>query len=232
MWMVILILALGGAAKAEDSPSPGQSPKPADAGAERVESAPPPPIIVGVAIPKVITIPDVRRVRVGDPSVLSAVLLDGGRIRLIGLSDERTTLTVWTSDTEQVEYPVSVRHDAGANELVRDVRKLLGDMDGVIVRLIGDRIILDGETYSQDDADRVASVTSHSTKPAVVNLTRPSPASRRLVLAKIKERLVKAGFVDTTLVLSGSTFILTGSLGTDADRARAEAIVRVLLNAH
>lgn len=223
---VLLCLALGGAAWADDpAPRPQGSRAPAVGKPDPVTA---PPIGVGVGVAKEITLAGVRRVSLSDSSVLSATVLEGGKVRLVGLADGPTILTAWSSDSEHTDYLITVRHDAGVNELVRGVRRLLGDVDGVLVRQVGNRIVLDGETYSQDDADHVARVAVNAPFP-VVNLTRLASTSRRLVLAAAQEALVKAGFVDTTLVLTGSTFILTGSLGSPADRARAEAIVRDLL---
>ncbi len=44
------------------------------------------------------------------------------------------------------------------NEIISEIKKLLGEIEGVTVRMVGDRIYLDGQAYTQADADRIEQV--------------------------------------------------------------------------
>lgn len=240
-WAVLLMLVLGGTARAEDSPKPEDSRKPRDQrspeGAalrlvdpERSLHSDGSLIRVGVGMMKVLTIPGVRRVTLGDPSVLRAELLDGGLIWLVGVSMGATTLRVWTSKTEHADYLVNVAYDYGTNQLINLVRSAVANMEGVLVWKNGDRIILEGMTCTEADTERAAELAAAS-PDRLVNLTKFSPVSRKFVTAKVNEALAKAGFGGTTAVLVGSTFFLKGSLESEADQARAGEIVRAILAA-
>ncbi len=120
---------------------------------------------------KVLTIPGVRRVTLGDPSVLRAELLDGGLIWLVGVSMGATTLRVWTSKTEHADYLVNVAYDYGTNQLINLVRSAVANMEGVLVWKNGDRIILEGMTCTEADTERAAELAAAS-PDRLVNLTK------------------------------------------------------------
>src|SRR5712691_1012786 len=115
-------------------------------------------ISLGVGQQKVIQVANVARVAIGEPDVADVKQVGGGGELLItGVGEGRTSLLVWRQNEARLSYLVVVRKQ-DPKELVSEVRALLGDREGVHVRVVGDRVFVDGETVNADDYDRVQQV--------------------------------------------------------------------------
>jgi len=184
---------------------------------------------LGLGTQKVVRVPGLTRVSVGDSSVLDVRPLGGGELVLVGVGTGATTLIVWMGPSAYVDYRVTVLKDYGAGDgPVGEIRKLLGALEGVTVRMVGERVFIDGFTYTAADTDRVAKIAA--CYPAlVVNLVKPAPVSRTLLAGRITGELVKAGLVQARVVAIGDTYFLEGSVESEADKARAEKITRAVL---
>src|SRR5689334_4196412 len=66
-------------------------------------------ITLGVGTQKVITVPGVSRLSIGDPAVADVKSLGGNQILIIGQGEGKTTLIVWKGSGARVSYLVAVR---------------------------------------------------------------------------------------------------------------------------
>src|SRR5207253_4681020 len=139
---------------------------------------------------------NVQRVAIGDPEVADVKQVGGGgELLLTGVGEGRTSLLVWFRNEKRTSYSVVVRKQ-DLRELVGEVRTLLGDREGIRVRVVGDKVYLDGETITADDYERVQLVLS--TYPQVKSFVRPSANAKRLA-AEIGARrmvLIEVDFVE------------------------------------
>jgi len=135
-------------------------------------------------------------VAIGDPEVADVKQVGGGgELLLTGVGEGRTSLLVWFRNERRASYSVVVRKQ-DPRELVGEVRTLLGDREGIRVRVVGDKVYLDGETITADDYERVQLVLS--TYPQVKSFVRPSANAKRLA-AEIGARrmvLIEVDFVE------------------------------------
>lgn len=100
-----------------------------------------------------------RRVAVGNGAVVSVTTLPAGELLLLGESAGRTTLQLWLRDGSQHRIVVEVT----ANDMeatLRVVRELLAGVEGVGVRPIGNRIVLDGLPTGARAQERAAAIAS------------------------------------------------------------------------
>jgi len=74
-----------------------------------------------------------------------------------------TTGVFWItvrSSTSTTSYKVIVSGGGEASSAYESVRRLLEDIEGIDIRVDGDRVIVDGETYTERDFERVEAVAA------------------------------------------------------------------------
>jgi pilus assembly protein CpaC len=111
---------------------------------------------LGVGISKTLKIAGVRTVSIANPRVADVKVVHG-QILVNGLSVGKTSLIVWKRNGQRVSYLVVVRKDDIVQTL-HEIQQLLAEVEGVTIRQVGDRILLEGRVYTSADADRVEQV--------------------------------------------------------------------------
>jgi pilus assembly protein CpaC len=175
---------------------------------------------------KTLRIDDVARVAIGDPDVADVKQVGAGNeLLLTGVGDGRTTLLVWDRGERRSSYVVLVRR-LDPREVVSEVRAFLGDREGVQVRVVGDRIVLEGETLTAADHDRVQQVLAMF--PQIRSFVRPSAAARRLAAETITRALQKAGIEHAQATAVGGTLLLEGTVDSKEELQKVELVVQAL----
>lgn len=183
-------------------------------------------INLGVGQQKVIRVANVARVAIGEPEVADVKQVGGGGELLItGVGEGRTSLLVWRTGEARLSYAVVVRRQ-DPKELVSEVRALLGEREGVEVRVVGDRIFLEGETVTTDDWDRVQEIVQ--LYPSVKSFVRQSGNARVLAAEALNRAYQKSGFTGVQARVVGSTLMLEGSVESKDDLKALDAVTRAL----
>src|SRR4051794_1412122 len=65
-------------------------------------------IRLGVGAQKILSVPNVQRVAVGDPGVADVKPLPGGQLLIVGSAEGRTTLLVWNGAGKPISYTLRV----------------------------------------------------------------------------------------------------------------------------
>ncbi|HLL53411.1 MAG TPA: pilus assembly protein N-terminal domain-containing protein [Myxococcaceae bacterium] len=182
-------------------------------------------ITLGVGTQKVISIPGIQRVAVGDGSIIDVKNIGNNQLLLAGQGEGKTTLIVWKSSGQRVTYLVSVRkQDPG--EVIGEIKKLLGEVEGVTVRTVGDRIYLDGQAYTTQDADRIEQIVG--LYPNVKSFVKIAPNAKKLVAQSLNANFQKAGLRNIQATVVGSTIFLEGSVESQQDLQKAELITKAM----
>jgi pilus assembly protein CpaC len=100
---------------------------------------------------------DALRVAVGNGRIVSARPVEGHRILLLAESAGASSLQVWTRDGTRLRYLVNVLEFSGA-PLYEQVQRLLEGTRQIGVRLVGDRIVLEGHRVSDTDRERATAI--------------------------------------------------------------------------
>lgn len=182
-------------------------------------------LALGVGTQKVLTLPGIQRVAVGDPSVADVKTIGNNQLLIIGSSEGKTTLLVWKTGGQRVSYLVSVRKQ-DPNEIISEIKKLLGEIEGVNVRMVGDRIYLDGQAYTQADADRIEQVVGLYSN--VKSFVKIAPNAKKLVAQNLNAAFQKAGLKNVQANVVGSTIFLEGSVESQQDLQKAELITKAI----
>jgi len=181
-------------------------------------------ITLGVGQQKVIQLGDVERVAIGEPEIADVKQVGGGGELLItGIGEGRTSLLVWRSNHARLGYAVVVRRQ-DPRELVSEVRALLGEREGIEVRVVGDHVYLEGEARTPADSARVEQVARLF--PRVRSLVRPSGNARRLAVDALNESLRKSGLRGVLASVVGDTLVLEGSLESKDELKKLELVAR------
>ena len=182
-------------------------------------------IALGVGTQKVITVPGLNRVAIGDPSVADVKPLSNGQLLIIGSAEGKTTLLVWKSSGQRISFNLSVRKQ-DPNVIISEIKKLLGEIEGVNVRQVGDRIYLDGQAYTQADADRIDQVVALYQN--VKSFVKIAPNAKKLVAQNLNAAFQKGGLKNVQANVVGSTIFLEGSVESQQDLQKAELITKAI----
>src|SRR3954466_10491638 len=180
-------------------------------------------ISLGVGEQRTLPLQNVARVAIGDPGVADVKQVGGGELLLTGVAEGHTSLLVWLRNDRKLSYSVSVRKQ-DPRTTVSEVRALLGDRDGIRIRVVEGRVYLEGETLTAEDADRVQQVVSLF--PQVKSFVRPSANARRMGAEALTRALQKAGLKGAQVTVVGSTLFLEGWVESKEDLAKADLVVR------
>jgi pilus assembly protein CpaC len=160
-----------------------------------------------------------------DPSVADVKVKGAQQILVLGRKEGRTTLFAWKGSGQRLSFAISVKkHDP--NELAAEIRKLLGEVEGVSVRVVGDRIYLDGQAYTSADSDRIDEVLA--LYPAVKSFVKLAPNTKRLAAQNLNASFEKAGLKNIEATVVGSTVFLEGSVESEQEMQKAELIAQAL----
>ncbi|MFN7131958.1 MAG: pilus assembly protein N-terminal domain-containing protein [Myxococcales bacterium] len=210
---LLLLLAL--AAEPDDTIAKPPEPSGAPEEAATIRLAP--------GIQKVITVPDVARVGVGDPSVFEVKALSGDQFLLVGLAEGESSLLLFDRAGRHRGWRVSVKRDEGFH--VTDVQKLLRDSPAATVRVIGERIFVEGLIRNPDEFRALAQY------PQVVVFAKLDPAVVEARIDQINRELTRRGLTSARAVLVGrKKLVLEGAVGSEEERRRAELIARSLFD--
>jgi pilus assembly protein CpaC len=182
-------------------------------------------ILLGVGTQRTINVAGVQRIAIGDTNVAEVKTLPGGQVLLTGRDEGKTTLLVWKASGQQLRYTIAVRKQ-DPNEVINQLKKLLGEIEGMTTRIVGDRIILDGQAYTQFDADRIAQVVAMF--PSVTSFVRTAPNAKKLVAQSLNAAFQKGALKNVQANVVGSTIFLEGSVESQQDLQKAELITKAI----
>jgi pilus assembly protein CpaC len=181
-------------------------------------------ITLGVGQQKVLQLGNVARVAIGEPEVADVRQVGGsGELLLTGVGEGRTSLLVWRQNETRLSYLVVVRKQ-DPKEVVSEVRALLGDREGIHVRVVGDRVFVDGETVTADDQERVQQVLQ--LYPSVKSFVRPSGNARKLAVEAVNRALQKSGLRGVSASIVGGMLVLEGSVESKEELKKVDLVVR------
>jgi pilus assembly protein CpaC len=135
------------------------------------------------------------------------------------------------------ETTVSLRDEAGDIRLIlktivsdsnlaraaREIKTLLQDVEGVDVKILGNRIVVDGEVLIPGDLERVYAVLAdESYKSMVLNLLTVSPLGQKILAKRVQDEINNG---KVTVRVQNGTFILEGVVDSVDEARRAEKIL-------
>jgi len=163
-------------------------------------------------------------ISIGNPQLVATTLVKvGDRQQMVfkPLKSGETTVTVRDADgVMRLVFHVRV---TGSNLLrvAQELRTLLRDIEGVEIRVVGNKVVLEGEILVPADYGRIVTVLQNDDyKKQVLNLSTLSPYAMQLLAKKIQEDINAFAPNVKTRVVNGFIF-LEGSVDKEMDSKRA-----------
>lgn len=151
-----------------------------------------------------------------------AYAADTKQMRITPKKTGNVVLTV-QNDKGQIiaEYNITVKK-SNLNRIARDITALLGEIEGIQIRVINNKVVVDGEVLFPQDINRIFSVVTQYGEQAS-SIVRLSPIAQKKIAGFI-ERDVNNPEIHVRAV--NETFILEGVANDPDERNRAEIIAK------
>lgn len=153
--------------------------------ATQADSAPPKEVMLSMYKGEtyVMKVGDVERVVVGSGTVVSTRLLSTGELVIVADAEGTTNIHLWGKAGWQHETTIYVL-SGSTNRAVAEIGALLRQVEGISVKSVSGRPVLEGDIYDRDKelVERVVALY-----PQVINLTRVSNAfSEKMVYMNVQ----------------------------------------------
>jgi pilus assembly protein CpaC len=168
-----------------------------------------------------------KDVVVGNPQVVAGTLVkigDKRQLVLKPLKSGDTTVTI-RGDDGVIQLILDVRV-SGSNllRIAGELRDLLRDIEGLEVRVIGSKVVMEGELLVPGDYGRLLTVaTDKAYSDFVINLTTLSPLALQVLARKMQDDFAAFAPNVKTRVVNGTIFLE----GTVDNRDQADHAARV-----
>ena len=159
----------------------------------------------------------IEKVMVSNPKVADAHVADDGRsVVVTALSKGTCEIRIVRSRAKDLVYDLTVRTDL--SNMAAEIEELLSDVEGIKVKVVGDRIVLDGKLVVKSDYDRVNQIAS-AYKGLILNLSKLDRTDFNKYVAQAIQRDIALRTV--TVKVSGETATLEGIVFDPADKTMA-----------
>lgn len=170
---------------------------------------------------------------IGNPQVVVTTLVKIGEKRQLvfkPLKAGETTVTVRDADGGlRLIFTVRV---TGSNllRIAGEIRTLLRDVEGLEIRVVGPKVILEGEVLVPGDYGRLLTVIQDKAYlDYVINLAILSPIAMAVLAKKIESDIHNANMADVRTRLVNGMIFLEGTVEKEADRSKAGSIASLYL---
>ena len=170
-----------------------------------------------------IDVPDgVRKIYISSPTIIDAQPDDGGYSVLVtGLEQGKAELRISRLNLHDLVYQIEVEPEL--QDLADQVAKMLEDVEGLVVHVVGDEIVLDGELLTKSSAVRAQEVAD-AFQGRVKNLTKLNIVS---YTRNVKRALEKEIAIDTVEVkVDGDRLLLMGTVPSRYELERVKEIAK------
>lgn len=160
----------------------------------------------------------VDKVAIGNPEVCGVVKTSDTEVLINAKKAGMSNIILWGTGGEKKELHVLVRSASLADEAVA-LQDMLSDVEGVQVKLAGQKLVVEGEVFSSTAYDKVHRVLERM--PEVINQVSMSPVMKRIVSEQIRKEIDRVGVV---VKVVKDSFVLDGMVLTQEESDRATKI--------
>jgi pilus assembly protein CpaC len=162
----------------------------------------------------------------GDYKKVAKLSLDTDRAILLFQATQEgfATLTVYDRDNNRLyDFSLDVKK-SNLTKVVREMRSLLADIEGITVKIINNRVVVDGQVLLPRDLSRILSVIAQYGETQASSLVTLSPVAQRKIAQLIVNHIANP---EITVDPINDKFILQGSVANAAEKARALQIAEM-----
>lgn len=159
------------------------------------------PLKMQVGEVRVLAIPDVARVAVGDGHVVNAVTTEEKEVIVFARHEGSSTLQLWLHNGVRRQYQVQVAPQ-GARQIQQELGAMMQRIPNATVSSVGDKVVVEGDELADDDRARVAALAKKY--PQLVDMTGQVGWDRMVLLDVQVVELPRSRLQELGLRWSGS----------------------------
>lgn len=162
----------------------------------------------------------VEKVATGDPKVFGVAQTGESEMVINGVAEGTSNLILFGPNKQKKEVFISVL----APELVlraEELRKMLSDVDGVEVKIVGKQIIVDGQVAKTKDLIKINQLLAGMRD--VVSIVQMSQVMKRIVAEQMQAAI---GRENIRVTSAKNAFLIEGVTPNDEESQRAEKIAQ------
>lgn len=159
------------------------------------------PLKMQVGEVRVLAIPDVARVAVGDGHVVNAVTTEEKEVIVFARHEGSSTLQLWLHNGVRRQYQVQVAPQ-GARQIQQELGAMMQRIPNATVSSVGDKVVVEGDELADDDRARVAALAKKY--PQLVDMTGHVGWDRMVLLDVQVVELPRSRLQELGLRWSGS----------------------------
>ncbi len=171
---------------------------------------------------KTINTPSISRIAVGNPGVADVKVLEkSNQVLVTAMGVGETNLIVW--DGSDRERTILIRVSARDPwEVTGELKRLLTGVEGIDIKPIGMRVIIDGMVLREEDMQKILKISKFY--PQVMSLATLSPTVLDTNIELVNSELKNAGMSSARAVRVGNRVILTGDVPDESAKKQAKVI--------
>jgi len=163
----------------------------------------------------------IEKVAIGDPKICRTVKVSDKALLINAQTVGKSNIIIWGSENKRRELLVNViGSDITAD--AEELKQLLKDIEGVSVRIVGRRILVEGGVFTKSSLEKIAKILGDM--PNVLNLVELSPVMKKIVSKEILRAIREEGLVGVRVKVGKTKFVLTGKVRSEGASKRAESI--------
>lgn len=162
----------------------------------------------------------------GDYKKVAKLSLDSDRAILLFQATQEgfATLTVYDKDNNRLyDFSLDVKK-SNLTKVVREMRALLADIEGITVKIINNRVVVDGQVLLPRDLSRILSVIAQYGETQASSLVTLSPVAQRKIAHLIMEHINNP---EVQVRPINDKFILEGTVADAGEKERARQIAQM-----
>jgi pilus assembly protein CpaC len=171
---------------------------------------------------KTINTPSISRIAVGNPGVADVKVLEkSNQVLVTAMGVGETNLIVW--DGGDRERTILIRVSARDPwEVTGELKRLLTGVEGIDIKPIGMRVIIDGMVLREEDMDKILKISKFYPQIIIMATLSPTVLDTNIELAN--NELKNAGLSSARAVRVGNRVILTGDVPDESTKKQAKVI--------
>ena len=169
-----------------------------------------------------------KLITIGKEDILSLGLIPSKReLTFKGLKPGKTSVTIRdTTGDIRDKYIVTVTSDGNSNT-VRELRELIGDIEGIDIGIRGGKVIVDGEIVVPDQIGKINTILAKY--PDVLLLIEHSKQTQLIVAREMQDAVNRNGMKDVTINFVNGDYWLEGAVNSEGKKTLAFNIANAYL---
>ncbi|MCP4631276.1 MAG: hypothetical protein GY850_48355, partial [bacterium] len=149
------------------------------------------------------------------------VLENTKEILISGISEGSTNLIIWDKNDQKKSVMIQVVAQS-PGRIAREVRDILSGIEGIKVKALGTRVVIDGTVFRESDLKKITQIAEMY--PQVTSLATLSPTVLDIVATQINNEFQKSGLDELKAVRIGSKIVIEGDVPNEQAKKKAEMI--------